>query len=202
MFFNHPPSSFAGRIIGLNELRPTLSDIGKAMHRKAGAAPLVVYETVENAAAKAEAGRLDALVRKKMGDLETRNKKHSRLVEELEDQLQTNFNDAKMTTNRLSVMQTEHTVQLEEATAEYRRLRADLLRLAEAPRETAPRELFSLRLDAALLTGRATRIEGKVVGGRGYAMSSPTARRAREAAFLPVQSPTEGHLRWVLQNLA
>ena len=27
-------------------------------------------------------------------------------------------------------------------------------------------------------------------------------RRAREAAFLPVQSPTEGHLRWVLQNLA
>jgi hypothetical protein len=40
------------------------------------------------------------------------------------------------------------------------------------------------------------------VGGRGYAMSSPTARRAREAAFLPVQSPTEGHLRWVLQNLA
>ena len=68
MFFNHPPSSLAGRIIGLNELRPTLSDIGKAMHRKAGAAPLVVYETVENAAAKAEAGRLDALVRKKMGD--------------------------------------------------------------------------------------------------------------------------------------
>ena len=92
--------------------------------------------------------------------------------------------------------------ELEEATAEHRRLRADLLRLAEAPRETAPRELFSLRLDAALLTGRATRIEAKVVGGRGYAMSSPTARRVREAAFLPVQSPTEGHLRWVLQNPA
>jgi hypothetical protein len=92
--------------------------------------------------------------------------------------------------------------ELEEATAEYWRLRADLLRLAETPRETDPRELFSLRLDAGLLTGRATRIEAKVVGGRGYAMSSPTARRAREAAFLPVQSPTEGHLRWVLQNLA
>ena len=27
MFFNHPPSSLAGRITGLNELRPTLSDI-------------------------------------------------------------------------------------------------------------------------------------------------------------------------------
>ncbi|WP_083664927.1 acyl-CoA dehydrogenase family protein [Kocuria sp. CNJ-770] len=92
--------------------------------------------------------------------------------------------------------------ELEQATADHGRLRAELLRLAEAPREAGPRELFSLRLDAALLTGRATRIEGKVVGGRGYAMSSPTARRAREAAFLPVQSPTEGHLRWVLQNLA
>ncbi|WP_344120358.1 acyl-CoA dehydrogenase family protein [Kocuria aegyptia] len=91
--------------------------------------------------------------------------------------------------------------ELEEAGTEFRRLRADLLRLAGTPREAEPRELFSLRLDAALLTGRATRLEGKVVGGRGYAMSSPTARRAREAAFLPVQSPTEGHLRWVLQNL-
>ncbi|MFI7583723.1 acyl-CoA dehydrogenase [Kocuria sp. M1N1S27] len=92
--------------------------------------------------------------------------------------------------------------ELEDATAEYRRLRGDLLRLAETPREADPRALFSLRLDAALLTGEATRIEGKIVGGRGYAMTSPTARRAREAAFLPVQSPTEGHLRWVLQNLA
>jgi hypothetical protein len=68
MFFNHPPSSLAGRIMGLNELRPTLTDIGKVMHRKAGAAPLVAHETAEDAAAKAKAGRLDALVRKKMGD--------------------------------------------------------------------------------------------------------------------------------------
>jgi alkylation response protein AidB-like acyl-CoA dehydrogenase len=91
---------------------------------------------------------------------------------------------------------------LDGAEAEYRHLRADLARMAEAPRGQSPGDLLRLRLDAALLTGRATRIEAKVVGGRGYAMSSPTARRTREAAFLPVQSPTEGHLRWELQKLA
>ncbi|MEY8654199.1 acyl-CoA dehydrogenase [Brachybacterium paraconglomeratum] len=58
-----------------------------------------------------------------------------------------------------------------------------------------PAELVRVRLEAALLTGRATRLEQKIVGGRGYALASDTSRRAREAAFLPVQSPTEIHLR-------
>ena len=90
---------------------------------------------------------------------------------------------------------------LDDAVAEQQRLRADLVRLAREPRAAAPLELLQLRLDAALLTGEATRLEAKIVGGRGYALSSPTARRAREAAFLPVQSPTEGHLRWELRRL-
>ncbi|MDO4256358.1 MAG: acyl-CoA dehydrogenase family protein [Kocuria sp.] len=90
---------------------------------------------------------------------------------------------------------------LDDAVAEQQRLRADLVRLAREPRAAAPRELLQLRLDAALLTGEATRLEAKIVGGRGYALSSSTARRAREAAFLPVQSPTEGHLRWELRRL-
>ena len=90
---------------------------------------------------------------------------------------------------------------LDDAVAKQQRLRADLVRLAREPRAAAPRELLQLRLDAALLTGEATRLEAKIVGGRGYALSSPTARRAREAAFLPVQSPTEGHLRWELRRL-
>lgn len=59
-------------------------------------------------------------------------------------------------------------------------------------------ELVRVRLEAALLTGRATRLEQKIVGGRGYALASDTSRRAREAAFLPVQSPTETHLRHLL----
>ena len=61
-----------------------------------------------------------------------------------------------------------------------------------------PAELVRVRLEAALLTGRATRLEQKIVGGRGYALASDTSRRAREAAFLPVQSPTETHLRHLL----
>lgn len=85
--------------------------------------------------------------------------------------------------------------------AEFERVRAAVLAMAEAPREQSARDLLQTRLDAALLTGAATRLEGKAVGGKGYAMSSPTARRAREAAFLPVQSPTESHLRWELQKL-
>lgn len=90
---------------------------------------------------------------------------------------------------------------LDDAVAEQQRLRTDLVRLAREPRAAAPRQLLQLRLDAALLTGEATRLESKIVGGRGYALTSPTGRRAREAAFLPVQSPTEGHLRWELRRL-
>lgn len=56
-----------------------------------------------------------AAVRKRMGELENKNKKHSRLVEELEDQLQTNYDQAQITNNRLSTLQTERNSQLEEA---------------------------------------------------------------------------------------
>ncbi|KAJ8122446.1 hypothetical protein ONZ43_g1365 [Nemania bipapillata] len=56
-----------------------------------------------------------AAVRKKMADLENKNKKQSRIVEELEDQLQTNFDQAQITNNRLSTLQTERNAQIEEA---------------------------------------------------------------------------------------
>ena len=67
----------------------------------------------------------------------------------------------------------------------------------------APGELASvvaIRLDAARLAGAATRLESKVMGGAGYASGSATARRLREAAFLPIQSPTEGQLQWELSR--
>jgi alkylation response protein AidB-like acyl-CoA dehydrogenase len=66
------------------------------------------------------------------------------------------------------------------------------------PGELAP--VVAIRLDAARLAGAATRLECKVVGGAGYARGSATARRLREAAFLPVQSPTEGQLQWELSR--
>lgn len=63
-------------------------------------------------------------------------------------------------------------------------------------------EFVRLRLDASLVAGEATRLEAALAGGRGYVASSGTARRFREAAFLPVQSPSEGQLRWELTSLA
>lgn len=89
---------------------------------------------------------------------------------------------------------------------------AELTDLADAHRErwdglTADldrpvAEYLRLRLDAALLAAEATRLESTLAGGRGYQATSPASRRFREAAFLPVQSPSEGQLRWELSSLA
>jgi kinesin family protein 4/21/27 len=67
-----------------------------------------------------------ALVKKKLSDLETRNKKNSRLVEELEDQLQTNFDQTQLTNNRLSTLQTERNAQLDDANAARVKLQSEL----------------------------------------------------------------------------
>ena len=64
------------------------------------------------------------------------------------------------------------------------------------------RQLVQARLDSAQLTTAAVALEAKVAGGRGYVTTSGTARRLREAAFLPVQAPTEGQLRWELSRSA
>lgn len=73
-----------------------------------------------------------------------------------------------------------------------------LATLADDP-AAGKRDLVALRLDLALLARESVHVEAAVTGGRGYVAASPTARRLREAAFLPVQSPTEGHLRWELR---
>lgn len=65
-------------------------------------------------------------VKGKMDELESKNKKHSRLVEELEEQLQNNFDEAQMTNKRLSSLQTERAAQLDEANAARTKLQADL----------------------------------------------------------------------------
>jgi alkylation response protein AidB-like acyl-CoA dehydrogenase len=60
------------------------------------------------------------------------------------------------------------------------------------------RDALQLRLDASHLATRATQLELAVRGGSGYLAGSATARRVREALFVPVQSPTEVQLRWEL----
>lgn len=63
-------------------------------------------------------------------------------------------------------------------------------------------EVVALRLAAGRLGVDATRHEANVAGGAGYLATSATARRLREAAFLPIQSPTEAQLRWELSHSA
>ncbi len=62
------------------------------------------------------------------------------------------------------------------------------------------RDLLALRLTWGQLSVDAVAIEQKAVGGRGYMLHSGTARRLREAAFVPVQAPTEVQLRWLLSR--
>jgi len=62
------------------------------------------------------------------------------------------------------------------------------------------RDLLQLRLRAARLAGDAVRLELAAAGGRGYLRTGATARRLREAAFLPIQAPTEVQLRWTLSR--
>jgi len=64
------------------------------------------------------------------------------------------------------------------------------------------REYLTTRLEVSRLAQRATRLELTLAGGRGYQVAAGANRRFREAAFLPVQSPSEGHLLWELSSLA
>ncbi|PBP23237.1 kinesin [Diplocarpon rosae] len=95
---------------------------------KAELADLLV-QTAEGARFKDEhatvAEQLAAL-RKEMTDLETKNKKNSRLVEELEDQLASNFDQHQIANNRFSTLQTERNVQLDEANAAHIRAQIEL----------------------------------------------------------------------------
>ncbi|KAI5202353.1 hypothetical protein E4T39_04764 [Aureobasidium subglaciale] len=61
-------SSLVNRTIGLNEIHPTTGDIEAAMHKKTGVPPKVAFDPLQNVAELAKNDRLDALVRKKMGD--------------------------------------------------------------------------------------------------------------------------------------
>jgi chromosome segregation ATPase len=67
-----------------------------------------------------------SIVKKRMAELETKSQKHSRMVEELEDQLQSSFDQAQSTTNRLSTLQTERNAKLEEVTAAKIKVQSEL----------------------------------------------------------------------------
>ncbi len=84
--------------------------------------------------------------------------------------------------------------------AQAQRNRRRLYEFASAPGEIELADVIRLRLDAANVAVAATRLESALAGGQGYRAGTAANRRFREAAFLPVQSPSEGQLRWELKQ--
>lgn len=80
-------------------------------------------------------------------------------------------------------------------------MHSELHRLAADPTGAALADLLLLRLDGAEIGPAATRLEAVLCGGMGYAQGAPANRRMREAAFLPVQSPSQSQLKWELDRL-
>ncbi|WP_166907994.1 acyl-CoA dehydrogenase family protein [Mycobacterium sp. DL440] len=88
--------------------------------------------------------------------------------------------------------------ELDDAVTRATDVRSRLYRWAADPDAATVAQLIRLRLDAAGLAVDVTRLELSLTGGAGYTLGSAANRRFREAAFLPVQSPSEGQLRWEL----
>lgn len=72
-----------------------------------------------------------AALKKEMHDLDTKNKKNSRLVEELEDQLASNYDQHQIANNRLSTLQTERNALVDEANAAQARTQTELEAIRE-----------------------------------------------------------------------
>ncbi len=68
------------------------------------------------------------------------------------------------------------------------------------PKTPAKHDLLTLRLAAADAVNAAAALEIRTAGGKGYARRTGASRRFREAAFIPVQSPSEAQLRWELRT--
>ena len=79
---------------------------------------------------------------------------------------------------------------------------ADLAAAVGGGESPTKKELLSLRLAAAELSSASADLEIRTAGGKGYASRTSASRRYREAAFIPVQSPSEGQLRWELAACA
>ncbi|PHH76574.1 hypothetical protein CDD82_3938 [Ophiocordyceps australis] len=151
-----------------------LSSTNESLEHELEAAKTAIGELLVNDKHTTSAGSVVdkvSAVKNRLSDLETKNKKHSRLVEELEEQLQTNFDEVQMTNNRLSSLQSERNVQLEEATAARAKLQA---------------ELDSIKEEYAAFQ---TRHQEMNASGMNRANSSSTIRKSPSHATLPSPPP-------------
>lgn len=88
-------------------------------------------------------------------------------------------------------------------TAELADIEAQVTAFAAAvggPSTPTKHDLLTLRLAAADTVSAAAALEIRTAGGKGYARRTDASRRFREAAFIPVQSPSEAQLRWELRT--
>lgn len=108
-----------GELEKYTEELSTINDtIMKELETVKGELASLLLETADGSRLKDENATITdqlAALRKELQDLENKNKKNSRLVEELEDQLATNFDEHQAANNRLSTLQTERNAQLDEA---------------------------------------------------------------------------------------
>jgi alkylation response protein AidB-like acyl-CoA dehydrogenase len=107
------------------------------------------------------------------------------------------------TENSLASVNSVFTTEFDALTAELIRTESRVMAFAEAvggPAIPVKRDLLELRLGAAEIVSAAAALEIRTAGGKGYARGTDASRRFREAAFIPVQSPSEAQLRWELRN--
>jgi alkylation response protein AidB-like acyl-CoA dehydrogenase len=103
----------------------------------------------------------------------------------------------------LSGVNSVFTTEFGSLTAELINTESKVAAFAESvggPATPGKRDLLEVRLAAAELVSAAAALEIRTAGGKGYARRTDASRRFREAAFIPVQSPSEGQLRWELSN--
>jgi len=128
------------------------------------------------------------MVKKKMADLDSRNKKNSRLIEELEDQLQNNFDQAQVATNRLSTLQSERNAKLDEANSARLRLQTELESIKE---EYASLQVCSPVAQQSQLIANPlqARYDGVVSEGPHRSNSNGHLKKSPSVASLPSPPP-------------
>lgn len=127
-----------------------------------------------------------SILKNRMSELDNRSKKNSRLVEELEEQLQNNFDEAQMTNNRLSTLQTERNAQLDESNSARIRLQAELDSVRD---EYAVLQVSSRSSHEATLTNvQQTKLE-EVQAGVQRSNSNSTIRKSASHTSLPSPPP-------------
>lgn len=102
-------------------------------------------------------------LRKEIIDLSAQNEKNARLVQELEDQLASSYDQNQNFSNRLSVLQSEHTAQVEESNTVTCHLRSEL--------ETVKEEYLNLQ---AKLDDINSMENHKLLSSNGHLRKSPS----------------------------